>query len=400
MTPGPYPTQYPYQYHPPPNGPYAVTQRPPPAFNHAQHPNPEVHGPPPNNSPYNHYSATPIPPTPYLPPARDPYQLPPPKHQGMNANQQSPAIDPFLQQPQPVAPGQQPSPAQRNYYEQQGQYQQPYNEPAYSASTQQRPNRLPPTLPGNMQTQQERSHQRQRLQKHPTNRRQMVDSQGYAGDPILPAPSSPLSENRIRQPNQRRISAENPTAVRYKEPVRDSFSSRSGNLMIQTLDGIQPQAPTAESQYFQADQILKSSRTNEYGIETPVRTKTVFIKQASNNIEKPPGDIAYLKPKVTVKAEYNIPKNSEKKQRIPTENQLLEIKKQQLELLKMLHKVQIERKKTPKRENPYLKAIYESPPVKLSANVKKDQPKQCPLYKYDVLDNKIEIHTEPGRCKM
>ncbi|XP_071176517.1 uncharacterized protein [Mytilus edulis] len=252
--------------------------------------------------------------------------------------------------------------------------------------------------------------------------------------PIVQSPDVRYNEVVRDPPVNRRTSVQSQD-VRYNEVVRDSQVDRrpveksptvryvepiSETVYVQTLDRRQPAAPTAESRYYKADQRPSDSISYRSSADIPRRseTRTELSRQAADygigtetiasesrylqkSEGKPPGNIAYLKPldspSATVKAEYNYMKESEKRQRLPTENQLLEIKRQQLELLKLLQR---EKEKSTKRQNPYFKALFENKTPELNKEKIPKAKDQCPLYKYTVEKDRIEIHTEPGRCKI
>ncbi|XP_052063748.1 uncharacterized protein LOC127703269 [Mytilus californianus] len=479
VTGAPHPTTYPYHQNHPPNNPYSATQPPPAA--HAPYVQPQqhpaAHAPQPNSYPqYDHYAASPPTPTSathyYPPDQRSNHQ----QHQQPNPAQPQPDYYPQQNQYQ-QSNNQQPPPAQpltqADYHSQQSRHQQTSNQqpdPAYQPGPagpparpkgQNPPQRLP-TPPANSLPPQASSGRRQ---TQSVNSRPVLDEKyqtryerprSYKADGNLPSAPIPLPESRSNGIVDNRPIAQSPDVrynevardtqidrrpsvqsqdVRYNEVVRDSqvnrrpvekspdvryVEPRSDIVYVKTLDRRQPEAPTAESRYYQAEQRPADSISYRRAADIPRRSeiRTDISRQAADygigtetiasesrylqkSEGKPPGNIAYLKPldapSATVKAEYNYMKESEKRQRLPTENQLLEIKRQQLELLKLLQR---EKEKSSKRQNPYFKALFENKTPELNKEKIPKTKDQCPLYKYTVEKDRIEIHTEPGRCKI
>lgn len=512
MTNAPVPSPYPYYQNYPQNDPYSATQPPPPAhapFNQQQnyqqqnYQQTQYQQGPPANPPYNYYGASVPTPTlsPYYPQGQDnSYQQPPP--QGNAGSYASQTLPP----PTPAA--------QNNYYGQQSNLQNapaahhgphhqqqqaqyaPNNKPVDAAfsrkhrthtvsqqsasvhkshsfqSNQQPRGHRPqsPTPPANEpRLAQAHSHARMattiRQKTQPVNRRPLVDNQrprqladtisigqsSYPSDINLPAPPTPLSESRYRQPSNVRPAGRKQTEVRYQESKQSiSQTGPVETVYIQTLERRRPETSVAASGYRQApDNRLSEvqARENLYMLapdktasvkrrKTEVRSADASYIQAADNtartdtltVEKryvvasdknrladtinadnryiidsksilsptPPGKIVYLKPAdkkppATITAEYNYLNYAEQKKRLPLENQLGEIT--QKELLILLEKEK-QRQRSLRKENPYLKALFSRDKKASKSN------KQCPLYKFSVDQHKIEIHTLPGHCKM
>ncbi|XP_076109529.1 uncharacterized protein LOC143078553 [Mytilus galloprovincialis] len=477
VTGAPHPTTYPYHQNHPPNNPYSATQPPPAAHApYAQPPTPISAGhyyPPDQSSNHQqHQQPNPAQPQPDYYSQQNQYQQgnnqqPPPaqpltqadyhsqqnQYQQTNNQQPDPAYQPGPAGP-PARP-QGPNPPQRlptppaNSLPQQ----------ASSGRRQTQPVNSRPVVEEKYQTRYERPRSYKADISLPTapiplqesRRTVIVDNRPIAQSPDVRynevARDSPVDRrtsvksqdvryNEVARdtPVDRRTSVQSQD-VRYTEVVRDSqvdrrpveksptvryVEPRSETVYVQTLDRRQPEAPTAESRYYKADQRPSDSISYRNSVDIPRRseTRTEISRQAADygigtetiasesrylqkSEGKPPGNIAYLKsldsPSATIKAEYNYMKEPEKRQRLPTENQLLEIKRQQLELLKLLQR---EKEKSTKRQNPYFKALFENKTPELNKEKIPKAKDQCPLYKYTVEKDRIEIHTEPGRCKI
>ncbi|VDI25286.1 Hypothetical predicted protein [Mytilus galloprovincialis] len=223
--------------------------------------------------------------------------------------------------------------------------------------------------------------------------------------PIAQSPDFRYNKVARDTPVDRRPSVQSQD-VRYNEVVRDCQVDKRPAEKSPAVHGRQPEAPTAESRYYKTDQRPADSISYRSSADIPRRseTRTKISRKATdygigaetiasesgylkNSERNPPRNISYLKPldspSATVKTEYNYMKESKKGQ--------------QLDLLKLHQRV---KEISKKKKNPYFKVLFENKTPELNKEKIPKRKDQCPIYKYTVEKDRIEIHTEPGRYKM